>query len=62
MSKSEITNAIALSASGMALMTLSGPGLGGLAYAWIGPRQHVFLDFGVDVCRILDDERGERYG
>ena len=46
-SKSEITNAIALSASGMALMTLSGPGLGGLAYAWIGPANTYFLITGL---------------
>ena len=42
-SKNEITNAIALSASGMALMTLAGPGLGGLAYGWIGPANTYFL-------------------
>ena len=46
-SKSEITNAIALSASGMALMTLSGPGLGGLAYAWLGPANTYFLITGL---------------
>ena len=46
-SKNEITNAIALSASGMALMTLSGPGLGGLAYAWIGPANTYFLITGL---------------
>ncbi len=46
-SKSEITNAIALSASGMALMTLSGPGIGGLAYAWIGPANTYFLIAGL---------------
>lgn len=46
-SKSEITNAIALSASGMALMTLSGPGLGGLAYAWLGPDKTYFLISGL---------------
>ena len=46
-SKSEITNAIALSASGMALMTLSGPGIGGLAYAWIGPAKTYFLIAGL---------------
>ena len=45
--KSEITNAIALSASGMALMTLSGPGLGGLAYAWLGPANTYFLITGL---------------
>ena len=41
--KNEITNAIALSASGMALMTLSGPGIGGLAYAWVGPANTYLL-------------------
>lgn len=46
-SKNEMTNAIALSASGMALMTLSGPGLGGLAYAWIGPANTYFLITGL---------------
>ena len=46
-SKSEITNAIALSASGMALMTLSGPGIGGLAYAWIGPANTYFVIAGL---------------
>ena len=46
-SKSEITNAIALSASGMALMTLSGPGLGGLAYGWIGADNTYFLISGL---------------
>lgn len=35
--KPQLTNAIALSASGMSLMTLTGPGLGGLSYALLGP-------------------------
>ncbi len=39
----EITNAIALNASGMALMTLSGPGLGGLAYSAFGPAVTYFV-------------------
>ncbi|MYF78498.1 MAG: MFS transporter, partial [Chloroflexi bacterium] len=39
----EITNAIALNASGMALMTLSGPGLGGLAYSEFGPATTYFV-------------------
>lgn len=39
----EITNAIALNASGMALMTLSGPGLGGLAYSAFGPATTYFV-------------------
>ena len=39
----EMTNAIALNASGMALMTLSGPGIGGLAYAFFGPGMTYFL-------------------
>ncbi len=46
-SKNEITNAIALSASGMALMTLSGPGLGGLAYGWLGPANTYFIITGL---------------
>ncbi len=46
-SKDEITNAIALSASGMALMTLSGPGLGGLSYAFLGPANTYFLITGL---------------
>ncbi len=46
-SKDEMTNAIALSASGMALMTLSGPGLGGLAYGWLGPANTYFLITGL---------------
>ncbi len=39
----ELTNAVALNASGMALMTLSGPAIGGLAYWWIGPEATYFL-------------------
>lgn len=39
----ESTNAIALNASGMALMTLAGPGIGGLAYGWLGPQATYFL-------------------
>ena len=39
----ELTNAVALNASGMALMTLSGPGIGGLAYGWLGPQATYFL-------------------
>ena len=35
--KPQLTNAIALSASGMSLMTLTGPGLGGLSNALLGP-------------------------
>lgn len=46
-SKNEVTNAIALSASGMALMTLSGPGLGGLAYGWLGPANTYFIITGL---------------
>ncbi len=46
-SKNEFTNAIALSASGMALMTLSGPGLGGIAYGWLGPANTYFLIAGL---------------
>ncbi len=42
-SEREMTNAIALNASGMALMTLSGPGLGGLAYAFLGPGTTYFV-------------------
>ena len=52
-SKSEITNAIALSASGMALMTLAGPGLGGLAYAFIGPANTYFLISGLMFAAFL---------
>ena len=56
----EITNAIALNASGMALMTLSGPGLGGLAYSAFGPATHLFCDGSPDVCgvRVDDDRQG----
>ena len=43
----ELTNAVALNASGMALMTLSGPGIGGLAYAWLGPQATYFLMSGL---------------
>ena len=39
----DVTNAIALNASGMALMTLSGPGLGGLAYSAFGPAVTYFV-------------------
>lgn len=39
----DITNAIALNASGMALMTLSGPGIGGLAYSAFGPATTYFV-------------------
>ncbi len=41
--KAEVTNAVALSASAMALMTLAGPGLGGVAYALIGPGPTYFV-------------------
>ena len=43
----ELTNAVALNASGMALMTLSGPGIGGLAYSWLGPQATYFLMSGL---------------
>ena len=43
----ELTNAVALNASGMALMTLSGPAIGGLAYWWIGPEATYFLMSGL---------------
>ena len=43
----ELTNAVALNASGMALMTLSGPGIGGLVYWWIGPQATYFLMSGL---------------
>ncbi len=43
----ELTNAVALNASGMALMTLSGPGIGGLAYATLGPQATYFLMSGL---------------
>ena len=43
----ELTNAVALNASGMALMTLSGPAIGGLAYWWIGPQATYFLMSGL---------------
>ena len=43
----ELTNAVALNASGMALMTLSGPGIGGLAYSWLGPQATYFLMSGM---------------
>ena len=52
-SKSAITNAIALSAFGMALMTLAGHGLGGLAYAWIGPANTYFSISGVMFAAFL---------
>lgn len=52
-SKNEITNAIALSASGMALMTLSGPGLGGLAYGWLGPANTYFIITGLMLIAFL---------
>ncbi len=43
----ELTNAVALNASGMALMTLSGPSIGGLAYSWLGPQATYFLMSGM---------------
>ncbi len=43
----ELTNAVALNASGMALMTLSGPAIGGLAYWWVGPEATYFLMSGL---------------
>ena len=43
----ELTNAVALNASGMALMTLSGPAIGGLAYAALGPQATYFLMSGL---------------
>ena len=52
-SKNEITNAIALSASGMALMTLSGPGLGGLAYGWLGAANTYFIITGLMLVAFL---------
>ena len=39
----EVTNAVALNASGMALMTLAGPGIGGLSYGLIGPGPTYFI-------------------
>ena len=41
--KHGLTNAIAVSASGMSLMTLTGPGLGGLSYALVGPGPTYFV-------------------
>ena len=43
----ELTNATALNASGMAMMTLAGPGIGGLAYSWLGPQATYFLMSGL---------------
>ncbi len=51
--KNEVTNAIALSASGMALMTLSGPGLGGIAYATLGPDFTYFVISGLMLVAFL---------
>ena len=39
----EVTNAVALNASGMALMTLAGPGIGGLSYGIVGPGPTYFI-------------------
>ncbi len=43
----ELTNAVALNASGMALMTLAGPGIGGLAYDFLGAEYTYFLISGL---------------
>ena len=51
--KSGVTNAIALSALGMALMTIAGPGLGGLVYAWLGPANTYFVIAGLMVIAFL---------
>ncbi len=42
-SEKEVSNAVALNASGMALMTLAGPGIGGLAYGLAGPGPTYFI-------------------
>ena len=52
-SKSAITNAIALSAFGIALMTLAGPGLGGSSYSWMGPANTYFLISGLMFAAFL---------
>ena len=58
----EMTNAIALNASGMALMTLSGPGLGGLGiFLAFGPASYVFRDGRADVCGVPADDKGQRW-
>ncbi len=41
--KREVTNAVALNASGMAMMTLAGPGIGGLSYALLDPGPTYFI-------------------
>ena len=59
-SKNEITNAIALSASGMALMTLSGPWTRWFGICVDRTCEYLLLDNRVDVHRVLDDERCHR--
>ncbi len=43
----KMTNAIALNASGMSLMTLAAPGIGGLLYAWAGVESAYFTIAGL---------------
>ena len=51
--KPQLTNAIALSASGMSLMTLTGPGIGGLSYAIIGPGLTYFVIAALNVVAFV---------
>ena len=55
--KPQLTNAIALSASGMSLMTLTGPGLGGLSYAILGPGPTYFVIAVLNLAAFAPDAR-----
>ena len=51
--KEQMTNAIALSASGMSIMTMAAPGIGGLIYAYGGPEATYFAIAGMNIGALL---------
>ena len=51
--KSELNNAVALSSSGMSLMTLSSPALGGIVYGFYGPEIVYYLVSSLSLFSII---------
>jgi len=49
----QITNAVALNASGMSLMTVAAPGIGGLVYGMSGPAATYYLMSGLTVVALI---------
>jgi MFS family permease len=49
----QITNAVALNSSGMSLMTVAAPGIGGLVYGMFGPAPTYYLMAGLTVLALI---------